>query len=62
MDIQQILRWLITAIVLVVAIMLLNAILDIAGFLLGAALRVLLVLLLLAVALRFIEVLQQRRR
>ncbi|WP_456424583.1 hypothetical protein [Rhodocaloribacter sp.] len=62
MDLQQILRWIVTAIVLMVAVVVLSLILKVAGFLLGYAIKVLLVLFLVAVVLRFIGLLQQRRR
>ena len=54
MDIQLILRWIMIAIVMVVAIALFGVILKIAGFLLAYALKALLVLLLIAIVLRFI--------
>lgn len=50
------------AIVLIVAVALFGVILKIAGFLLGYALKALLVLLLIAIVLRFFSVLQQKRR
>ena len=62
MDIQIILRWIMIAIVLIVAIALFGVMLKIAGFLLGYALKALLVLLLIAVVLRFFTLLQQKRR
>lgn len=62
MDIQLILRWIMIAIVLIVAIALFGVILKIAGFLIGYALKALLVLLLVAIVLRFFSVLQQKRR
>jgi len=62
MDIQLVLRWIMIAIVLIVAISLFGVILKIAGFLLGYALKALLVLLLIAVVLRFFSVLQGKRR
>ncbi|WP_457653343.1 hypothetical protein [Rhodocaloribacter sp.] len=62
MDLQQILRWIVTAIVLMVAVVVLSLILKVAGFLLGYAIKVLIVLFLVAVVLRFFGLLQQRRR
>ena len=61
MDIQQIIRWIVIAIMLLVAVVILGFILDIAGFLLHFAIRALLVLFVVAVVLRFFEVLRQRR-
>lgn len=62
MDVQVILRWIMVAIVLIVAVALFGVILKIAGFLLAYALKALLVLLLIAIVLRFFSVLQQKRR
>ncbi len=50
------------AIVLMVAVVLLSLILKVAGFLLGYAIRILIVLFLVAVVLRFFGLLQERRR
>ena len=61
MDIQQIIRWIVIAIMLLVAVVILGAILNIAGFLLQFAIRALLVLFVIAVILRFFEALSQRR-
>lgn len=61
MNIQQILRWIVVAIVLIVAVVMLEAILNIAGFLLHFGIRVLLILLLVAIVLRFFELLRGRR-
>ena len=61
MDIQQIIRWIVIAIMLLVAVVILGAILNIAGFLLQFAIRALLVLFVIAVILRFFEALKQRR-
>lgn len=61
MDIQKVLRWLVVAIVLTVAIVLLDAILNIAGFLLQIGIRVLLILLLVAIVLRFVDLFRKRR-
>jgi len=62
MDLQQILRWIVIAIVLMVAVVVLSLILKVAGFLLGYAIKVLIVLFLVAVVLRFFGLLQERRR
>lgn len=61
MDIQQVLRWIIIAIVLIVAVSLLSVILDIAGALLNIGLKVLLVLFLVAIVLRFFDLVRERR-
>ena len=61
MDLQIILRWIMIAIVLIVAVALFGVILEIAGFLLAWALKILLVLLLIAIVLRFVTLLQERR-
>ncbi|PSQ78007.1 MAG: hypothetical protein BRD44_00140 [Bacteroidetes bacterium QS_7_67_15] len=53
MSIARVLRWLVIAIVLVVAVSLLDVIVDLASWLLEIAVPVLLVLLLVAVVLRF---------
>lgn len=62
MDIQQILRWIVVAIVLVVAVSLFSFILKVGAAILGVALRALLILLLIAIVLRFVGVLQNKRR
>jgi hypothetical protein len=61
MDIQQILRWIAIAIVLIVAAAVLSIILQVGAVLLKLALQVLLFLLLVAIVLRFVDVLRQRR-
>ena len=61
MDIQQIIRWIVIAIVLLVAVVVLGVILNIAGFLLQFAIRARLILFLIAVVLRFFSVLKSRR-
>lgn len=61
MDIQLVLRWIMIAIVLIVAISLFGVILKIAGALLAFALKALLVLLLIAIVLRFFTALQGKR-
>ena len=61
MDIQQILRWIIIAIVMIVAVVLLDSVLGLLGFMLNIALPVLLILLVTAVILRFVSMLRARR-
>ena len=61
MDIQQIIRWIVITIMLLVAVVVLGAILNIAGFLLQFAIKALLVLFGIAVILRFFSVLKERR-
>ena len=61
MDVQKVLRWLVTAIVLLVAIVLLGFILQVTGFLLGYVIKILLILLAVAIVLRFFTILQERR-
>lgn len=61
LEIQQILRWIVTAIVLMVAIVLLSVVLKMAGFLLHYAIKGLVILLLLAIVVRLIGALKQRR-
>ncbi len=61
MDIQQVLRWIVIAIVMIVAICLLDSVLGLVGFLLNIARPVLLVLLVTAIILRFISMLRARR-
>jgi len=60
LDIQQILRWIVTAIVLTIAVVLLGFILNIAGFLLTYAVKVLFVLLLVAIVVRIFGALKAR--
>lgn len=61
MNIQQVLRWIAIAIVLIVAVAVLSVILKVGAALLSLALKVLLVLLLIAIVLRFIDVVRDRR-
>ncbi len=61
MDIQQILRWIVIAIVMIVAVVLLDSVLGVLGFMLHIALPVLLGLLILAIILRFSTMLRARR-
>lgn len=62
MNVQQILRWIVVAIVLLVAVSLFSVILKVGAVLLNIALKILLVLLLIAIVLRFIGGAQRRRR
>ncbi len=62
MDIQKILRWLVIAIVLCVALALLTFILEVSLQIIQFALPILLVLLLVAIVLRFFEALRNKRR
>ena len=61
LEIQQVLRWIVTAIVLMVAVVLLSVVLKMAGFLLHYAIKGLVILLLLAIVVRLIGALKQRR-
>lgn len=61
MDAGKILKWLVTAIVILIAVVLLGLVLQIAGFLLKFAIKALLVLLAAAVVIRLVEVLTGRR-
>ena len=61
MNIEQVLKWIAIAIVLIVAGGVLSVILQVGAVLLKLALKVLLFLLIVAVALRFIDVIRQRR-
>ena len=61
MDIQQILKWITIAIVLIVAGAVLSVILQVGAVLLKLALKVLLFLLLAAIVLRFVDIIRQRR-
>ncbi|HET6568027.1 MAG TPA: hypothetical protein VFG50_08680 [Rhodothermales bacterium] len=62
MDVQQVLRWIIMAIVLLVAVALLTVILRVGVVLLWLALKILVVLLVIAVILRFVSAIKERRR
>lgn len=62
MSIERVLRWLIVAIVLVVAVGILQVVIDIAAGLLDVAVPLLLILLLVAVVLRFFGYWRQERR
>lgn len=61
MDAGKILKWLVTAIVILIAVVLLGLVLQIAGFLLKFAIKALLILLAVAVVIRLVEVLTGRR-
>lgn len=61
MNIEKILRWIVIAIVLIVAAALLSVLLEIGAFLLKTALKALFILLLIAIALRFFKYLQRER-
>ncbi len=61
MDAQQVLRWLTVAIVMMLAVVVLSFVLKFAGFLLGYAIKILVILLVVAIALRFFTLLQERR-
>jgi len=61
MKLDQILRLVVVAIVLTVAFWLLGILLSIGSWLLGYAVKVLVVLLLVAVILRFIDLLRGKR-
>lgn len=61
MNAANILRWLVTAIVILIAVVLLGLVLQIAGFLLKIAIKALLVLLAVALLIRLLEVLTGRR-
>ena len=62
MSIERLLRWLVIAIVLVAAVSLLDVIIDLAGWLLEIAVPVLLILLGVAVVLRFFGYWREKRR
>jgi len=62
MNIQQLLRWVMIAIVLLVAVALFSATLKVSSVVLSLALKGLLILLLVAVVLRFIDLLKAKRR
>ena len=61
MDIQQILRWIVGAIILMIAIIIMGGILKVASFMLGFAIKGLLVLLVIAIILRLISLISERR-
>ncbi|MFT5145143.1 MAG: hypothetical protein ACI80V_003581 [Rhodothermales bacterium] len=62
LDTQQILRWLVMAIVAMVAIVVLGAILQVASFLLPYAIKGLVILLLVAIVIRLVTALRSQRR
>ena len=61
MNAGNILRWLVTAIVILIAVVLLGLVLQVAGFLLKIAIKALLILLAVALLIRLLEVLTGRR-
>ena len=61
MDISQILRWIIIAMVIIIIGLLLEAVLGLLSFLAKVALPVLVVLLVVAIVLRFVGTLRGRR-
>jgi len=60
-DLHTVLRWIVVVVVLIGAVMLLGVLLSVAGGLLGLAFKALLLLLLVAIVLRFFEQLKGRR-
>lgn len=60
LEVQTILRWIVSAIVLLVAIVLLGLVLQVAGFLVQYAIRALIILLMLAIVVRLFGALKQR--
>lgn len=60
-DLHTVLRWIVVVVVLIGAVMLLGFLLSVAGGLLGLAFKALLLLLLVAIVLRFFEQLKGRR-
>lgn len=61
MDISQVLRWIVIAMVIIIIALLLDAILGLLSFLAKVALPVLVGLLVVAIVLRFIGMLRGRR-
>ena len=62
MTIERVLRLLLVAVVLMVAVSLLGVLLKVGVWLIGFAVQVLVVLLIVAAGLRFIELVRQKRR
>ena len=62
MTVERVLRLILVAVVLMVAVSLLGVLLKVGAWLLGAAFQVLVVLLIVAAGLRFMELLKQKRR
>jgi hypothetical protein len=62
MTIERVLRLILIAVVLMVAVSLLGVLLQVGMWLLGFAVQVLVVLLVVAAALRFWELLREKRR
>lgn len=61
LDVQQILRWLVMAIVAMVAIVVLGVILKVAAFMLPYAIKGLIILLVVAVILRIVTAMNSKR-
>jgi hypothetical protein len=61
LDVQQILRWLVMAIVAMVAIVVLGVILKVAAFMLPYAIKGLVILLVAAIVLRLITAVRAKR-
>lgn len=61
LDVQQILRWLVMAIVAMVAIVVLGVILKVAAFMLPYAVKGLVILLIVAIVLRLITAVRAKR-
>ena len=61
LDVQQILRWLVMAIVAMVAIVVLGVILKVAAFMLPYAVKGLVILLIVAIVLRLITAVRANR-
>ncbi len=61
LDVQQILRWLVMAIVAMVAIVVLGVILKVAAFMLPYAIKGLIILLVVAIVLRLITAVRAKR-
>jgi len=62
LDVQQILRWIVMAIVAMVAVVVLGVILQVAAFMLPYAIKGLVILLVLGIVLRLFGAFQIRRR
>lgn len=62
MDPQEILRWLISLIALLLGVIILSLVLKVAGFLIGFAIKAVVILLLVAIVFRFVSMVQSKRR
>ena len=62
MTIERVLRLLLVAVVVLVALSLLGVLLKVGAWLIGAAVQVLVVLLIVAAGLRLMEMIKQKRR